>query len=55
MKSICFDKKMEFNIPAVGFGTFGSDHADADLVSASVELALKAGYRHIDCAAVYGN
>lgn len=55
MKSIKFDKKMEFGIPAVGFGTFGSDHADADLVSASVELALKAGYRHIDCAAVYGN
>ena len=50
-----FTKTMEFGIPAIGFGTFGSDHADAAVVSEAVATALKAGYRHIDCAAVYGN
>ena len=50
-----FTKTMEFGIPAIGFGTFGSDHADAAVVSDAVATALKAGYRHIDCAAVYGN
>ena len=42
-------------LPAVGMGTFGSDHADADAVSASVAGALRVGYRSFDCAACYGN
>ena len=42
-------------MPAVGMGTFGSDHADADAVSASVAGALRVGYRSFDCAACYGN
>ena len=42
-------------MPAIGMGTFGSDHATADQVAAAVEGAAQAGYRHFDCASVYGN
>ena len=42
-------------MPAVGMGTFGSDHADPEAVSASVAGAIRAGYRSFDCAACYGN
>src|SRR5580704_6642002 len=42
-------------MPAIGLGTFGSDHVSADRVVAAVEDALAIGYRHIDCASVYGN
>jgi len=42
-------------MPAIGLGTFGSDHVSPDEVAASVEGALAFGYRHIDCASVYGN
>lgn len=37
-------------IPAVGFGTW----QDADAQEAAVTEALKAGYRHIDTARIYG-
>ena len=42
-------------MPAIGMGTFGSDHASADMVAAVVRGGISVGYRHIDCAAVYGN
>ena len=42
-------------IPAVGIGTFGSDRFSGDEVAAAVLGAISVGYRHIDCAAVYGN
>jgi alcohol dehydrogenase (NADP+) len=42
-------------IPAIGMGTFGSDHAGADEVSAAVAGAIDFGYRLFDCAACYGN
>jgi diketogulonate reductase-like aldo/keto reductase len=42
-------------MPAIGFGTFGSDHATHDVVAAAVRGAIEGGYRHIDCASVYGN
>ena len=42
-------------IPVVGLGTFGSDNYGPDIIAAAVKEAVKAGYRHIDCAAVYGN
>lgn len=42
-------------MPAIGLGTFGSDHADPALVASAVGEALEIGYRHIDCAAVYRN
>lgn len=43
------------NIPAVGLGTFGSDRFTGEMIAAAVKGAIAAGYRHIDCAAVYGN
>ncbi len=42
-------------IPCIGFGTFGSDYVPAELVAETVKKAIYAGYRHIDCASVYGN
>ena len=42
-------------MPAVGLGTFGSDHVSGEAVAESVLGAARVGYRHFDCAAVYGN
>lgn len=42
-------------LPAIGLGTFGSDHVSAATVAEAVEYAARVGYRHFDCAAVYGN
>src|SRR5450631_1427728 len=43
------------SMPAVGLGTFGSDHVTADQVAEAVTAAATIGYRHFDCASVYGN
>jgi alcohol dehydrogenase (NADP+) len=42
-------------MPAIGLGTFASDRYSAAQVAEAVHGALAVGYRHIDCAAVYGN
>jgi len=42
-------------MPAVGMGTFGSDKYDGETVAAAVLEAATLGYRHFDCASVYGN
>jgi diketogulonate reductase-like aldo/keto reductase len=42
-------------MPAIGLGTFGSDHVSPAQISAAVQGAAAAGYRHFDCASVYGN
>ncbi len=42
-------------MPAIGLGTFGSDHVSAAEVASAVEGAAGIGYRHFDCASVYGN
>lgn len=42
-------------MPAIGLGTFGSDNYTAAQVADAVRGAAHAGYRHFDCAAVYGN
>ncbi len=42
-------------MPAVGLGTFGSDHVSAAEIAEAVKGAAAAGYRHFDCASVYGN
>jgi diketogulonate reductase-like aldo/keto reductase len=42
-------------MPAIGLGTFGSDHVPAETVAEAVHGAACAGYRHFDCAAVYQN
>ncbi|VAH12395.1 unnamed protein product [Triticum turgidum subsp. durum] len=39
-------------MPSVGLGTW---QADPGVVGAAVYAAVKAGYRHIDCASEYGN
>lgn len=42
-------------IPAVGIGTFGSDRFTGEDIAEAVKGAISVGYRHIDCARVYGN
>lgn len=42
-------------IPAVGMGTFASDHYPPETVAQAVYDAVCFGYRHLDCASVYGN
>lgn len=42
-------------MPAIGLGTFGSDHVTAAEVAETVKGAAAVGYRHFDCASVYGN
>ncbi len=42
-------------MPAIGLGTFGSDHVGAGQVAEAVKAAATIGYRHFDCASVYGN
>lgn len=42
-------------MPSVGLGTFGSDHVSAAQVAEAVRSAAAVGYRHFDCASVYGN
>lgn len=42
-------------MPAIGLGTFGSDSVTHEEVANSVREALSLGYRHLDCASVYGN
>jgi alcohol dehydrogenase (NADP+) len=50
-KNIGFGDK----IPCIGLGTFGSDSVPAETVAETVKKAIYSGYRHIDCASVYGN
>ena len=42
-------------IPAIGLGTFGSDTVSNEQIAAAVIGAAEVGYRHFDCASVYGN
>jgi alcohol dehydrogenase (NADP+) len=42
-------------MPAVGLGTFGSDRYSPQEIAEAVVGAVAVGYRHIDCASVYGN
>lgn len=41
-----------YKIPQLAFGTFDSPK---EVVTRSVEVAMDAGFRHIDCAMFYGN
>jgi alcohol dehydrogenase (NADP+) len=42
-------------MPAIGLGTFGSDRFTGEQIAEAVKGAISIGYRHIDCASVYGN
>ena len=42
-------------IPAIGLGTFGSDRFSGEQIAKAVLGAASIGYRHFDCASVYGN
>jgi diketogulonate reductase-like aldo/keto reductase len=42
-------------MPAIGMGTFGSDHVTPAQIATAVKGAAVAGYRHFDCASVYSN
>ncbi|ESQ52420.1 hypothetical protein EUTSA_v10016976mg [Eutrema salsugineum] len=43
-----FELNTGAKLPSVGLGTYA-------LVPATIEQAIKIGYRHIDCASIYGN
>jgi alcohol dehydrogenase (NADP+) len=42
-------------MPVIGLGTFGSDSVSGETVAEAVLEAARVGYRHFDCASVYGN
>jgi diketogulonate reductase-like aldo/keto reductase len=42
-------------MPGIGLGTFGSDSVSGEQVAEAVIGAAAVGYRHFDCASVYGN
>lgn len=42
-------------IPGIGLGTFGSDAVTPQTIADAVYEAAQVGYRHFDCASVYGN
>lgn len=41
-------------MPGIGFGTYAPQHGEEEVLKA-VRVAVKAGYRHLDCAAIYRN
>ncbi|KAL0375252.1 UNVERIFIED_CONTAM: NADPH-dependent aldo-keto reductase, chloroplastic [Sesamum radiatum] len=47
-----FELNTGAKIPSVGLGTW---QAEPGVVGQSIEAAVKNGYRHIDCARIYGN
>ena len=48
-----FQLSNDVSLPCIGYGTWQTP--DGEIASESVKLAIEAGYRHIDCAAVYAN
>jgi len=50
MKTLTFSNGDELD--AIGLGTWKSDPGE---VGKAVKVALEVGYRHLDCAAIYGN
>ncbi len=48
-----FQLSNDVSLPCIGYGTWQTP--DGEIASESVKLSIEAGYRHIDCAAVYAN
>ncbi|XP_075066569.1 aldo-keto reductase family 1 member C1-like [Mixophyes fleayi] len=42
-------------MPVIGFGTYAPEKFPKSLAEEGVKVALEVGYRHIDCAFIYGN
>ncbi|XP_075458667.1 aldo-keto reductase family 1 member C3-like [Ascaphus truei] len=42
-------------IPVVGFGTYAPQKSPKSLAEEATKVAIEVGYRHIDCAFIYGN
>ncbi len=42
-------------MPVIGLGTFGSDNYTPAQIAEAIIGAAEVGYRHFDCASVYGN
>ncbi|XP_072001207.1 estradiol 17 beta-dehydrogenase 5-like [Engystomops pustulosus] len=42
-------------MPVIGFGTYAPLQLPKSLAEEGVKVALEVGYRHIDCAFIYGN
>ncbi|XP_063785153.1 prostaglandin-E(2) 9-reductase-like isoform X2 [Pseudophryne corroboree] len=42
-------------IPVIGFGTYAPEHVPKELAEEATKVAIEVGYRHIDCAYIYGN
>ncbi|XP_040201564.1 aldo-keto reductase family 1 member C3-like isoform X2 [Rana temporaria] len=42
-------------MPVIGYGTYAPQEVPKSLAEESVRIALEVGYRHIDCAFIYGN
>lgn len=53
MKENFYILNNNYKIPNIGFGTFRTPSGEETEIS--VINAIKSGYRHIDCAAAYGN
>lgn len=53
MKNMYSKLKNGIEMPMLGFGTFKVE--DGQVTVEAVKSALQQGYRHLDCAAVYGN
>ncbi|WRX25616.1 NADP-dependent oxidoreductase domain - like 10 [Theobroma cacao] len=48
-----FELNTGAKIPSVGLGTYGAKQHG--VIQNTVTTAIKVGYRHIDCASLYGN
>lgn len=47
-----FELNTGAKIPSIALGTYGSKHR---IIENAIATSIKVGYRHLDCAALYGN